>query len=121
MKWTVSAAGEAIFDAASPEEAEEVVERIKAGNRWAGKNRITVEPHSGEPDPTPLRDKVFWWRTNISVGYAGWDCVPLRIADQECVLAKSGESKSAIVLAASAMDAIAKSELLMYTVKASAW
>lgn len=121
MKWTVTAQGHEVFDAASPEDAEEVVERIRAGNRWGHKARIEIEMHSGDPDPIPLRDRLFFWRTSIQAGYAGWDCVPISGYHQEAVHAKNGESKYATVLAASAMDAIAKSELLMYTVKASAW
>ena len=121
MKWTVSAAGEAIFDAASQEDAEEVAERVKAGNRWGNKARIDIEMHAGDPDPTPLRDKLFWWRTSISIGYAGWDCVPTRYDSTEQVLQKDGETKAAVVLAGSAMDAIAKSELMMYTAKGAAW
>ncbi len=121
MKWTVVVQNEPLFDAASQEDAEEVAERVRAGNRWGNKARIDIEMHAGDPDPIPLRDKLFYWRTSISVGYAGWDCVPTRYSDAEVVLRKDGETKEAVVLAGSAMDAIAKSELIMYTVKASAW
>jgi len=121
MIWQVVVAGEPLFDAASPEDAEEVAERVKAGNRWSENARIEIEMHAGDPDPTPLHDKLFWWRTSIQIGYAGWDCVPTRYDSTEQVLQKDGETKAAVVLAGSAMDAIAKSELMMYTVKGTAW
>jgi hypothetical protein len=125
MRVCVMVDGHVFYAAPSHEDAKTVMSGIITGNRWAtsdnrGRALLSTEVCEGEPDPTPLADKLFWWDCNIGAHYSGWNAVPLdsrRRYDYEGVQAREKDNKRVIVMAADALDAIAKANLLLMKAK----
>src|SRR5687768_17489428 len=79
MNYAVKIGSHTFYAAATQEDAELVLKGITTGNRWANQvgDKLTIEYTTGDPDNTPLQDKLFWWKTHIEVGYAGWNAEPV--------------------------------------------
>lgn len=102
--------------------AEHIRKAIVTGNRWALRNKVYITNVTANHIPdtvasVPLPDIRLWWRAHIEVGYAGWDAAPLSEAyamrsygGRQQVLKKEKDTKTVIVKAATALDAIAKAQ-----------
>jgi hypothetical protein len=121
MMYAVKVGDRVYYAAATQEDAELVVKAMRTGNRWANRvgDKLRIEYLTGEPDETPLQDKLFWWKAHVEMGYAGWDAEPIANYpyNMESVYQRDKDAKTCYVRGFSALDAIAKAKLLLLVSK----